>query len=115
MCSSHGRSDEPRGQRATHGGALPHADTRGARTRRVPHDVPPLPHRGGLVKAYMLVQVDLDPIPGDMHTDDSARENIQAVLNHAIGHYRPSVLVLNETELEGVVDKLLERTGIHRD
>lgn len=42
-------------------------------------------------RTVMLVIVDLDPIPGDMHTAESAREIVQAKLNDAMPHYNPKV------------------------
>lgn len=39
----------------------------------------------------LLVEVDLDEVPGIFHTEDSAIDNTRGILNHMISHYNPSV------------------------
>jgi hypothetical protein len=41
--------------------------------------------------ATLSVTVNLDMLPGTMHTPESAEEIITAVLNEMIGRYRPVV------------------------
>ena len=41
-------------------------------------------------KAY-VVYVDLDPMPGAMHTQESGQNIISSVLSDRIGHYNPIV------------------------
>ena len=43
------------------------------------------------------VMVDLDPIPGAMHTPEGARAIVEAILLSRIGHYDP-VVVVSENE-----------------
>jgi hypothetical protein len=42
-------------------------------------------------KARLLVVVDLDQMPGTMHTAQSAQEVIQNVLYQRMSHYKPAV------------------------
>lgn len=44
-------------------------------------------------RVALVVFVDLDPVPGDFHTSESAVENVQEALNWSIGHYNPQVLM----------------------
>ena len=39
----------------------------------------------------LVVEVDLDPIPGGMYSRESARVAVQAILNDRIKHYNPTV------------------------
>lgn len=39
----------------------------------------------------LTIQVDLDPVPGTMHTRASAEQIIQGILNNTIPHYNPTV------------------------
>lgn len=41
-------------------------------------------------KAF-LVYVDLDPVPGEMHTQESAQNVLRSILNHMIPAYNPIV------------------------
>lgn len=41
----------------------------------------------------LTVEVRLDPIPGAMHTEQSARDIVQNILDHSIGHYNPIVKI----------------------
>ena len=43
----------------------------------------------------LTVIVDLDPVPGAMHTGESARDIVESTLRSRIGHYNP-VVVLNK-------------------
>lgn len=38
------------------------------------------------------VLIDLDPIPGTFHTEESARKQVEAILLSSVGHYNPIVL-----------------------
>jgi hypothetical protein len=42
------------------------------------------------------VAVDLDPVPGTFHTQESAVESIQAILLSSIPHYNPVVFPQEE-------------------
>lgn len=44
-------------------------------------------------KIDLLVQVDLDPIPGAFHDEESARECLEAILRQRIPHYNPMVMI----------------------
>jgi hypothetical protein len=41
-------------------------------------------------KAY-IVYVDLDPVPGAMHSKESAQHYIRMVLINSLGNYNPTV------------------------
>lgn len=43
----------------------------------------------------LTVGVNLDAVPGAFHTPESAEEAIQAILDNAIGHYKPRVYLQN--------------------
>jgi len=42
-------------------------------------------------KTVLLVQVNLDPVPGAFHTPQSAMSHIQTILDSSIPHYEPEV------------------------
>lgn len=42
-------------------------------------------------RVKLEVEIDLDPVPGEFHTDKSARDAIRIVLYHRFGHYNPTV------------------------
>lgn len=42
-------------------------------------------------KTVLLIQVDLDAVPGAFHTPESAKTHIQNILNGTIPHYDPQV------------------------
>ena len=44
----------------------------------------------------LFVTVDLDPMPGAFHDKEDAAAQIQAILDRAIPHYKPGVLVWTE-------------------
>ena len=44
-------------------------------------------------KAVIEVVVDLDPVPGAFHTEEDARNAIEAILLSRIGHYNPRVVI----------------------
>ena len=48
-------------------------------------------------RVMLNVMVDLDPIPGAMHTPEGARAIVEAILLSRIGHYDP-VVVVSENE-----------------
>lgn len=39
----------------------------------------------------LMVEIDLDPVPGTFHTPASAREQVERVLNATVSHYHPTV------------------------
>lgn len=43
------------------------------------------------VRIKLEITVDLDPVPGAFHTEESARKIIAQILNDRIGHYNPLV------------------------
>lgn len=45
-------------------------------------------------KVCIEVWVELDPVPGTMHTAESARETLQTILTNSIGHYNPQVVTM---------------------
>lgn len=47
-------------------------------------------------RVKLAVYVDLDPVPGTMHTAESAEQVIGGMLNRSIPHYNPSVLFEEE-------------------
>ena len=40
------------------------------------------------------VKINLDPVPGAMHTPESVREIVQQILTNAIPHYDPQVITM---------------------
>lgn len=38
------------------------------------------------------VAIDLDPVPGAFHTEESARQVVEALLLQLLPHYKPEVL-----------------------
>jgi hypothetical protein len=44
-------------------------------------------------RVKLEVEVDLDPVPGTFHTEESAREQIHYILLSSIPHYHPRVLI----------------------
>lgn len=42
-------------------------------------------------RVALLVYVDLDPVPGPFHTEDSALNNLRGILEDQINHYNPVV------------------------
>jgi len=44
-------------------------------------------------RIMLQVMVDLDPVPGAMHTPDGARAIVEAILMSRIPHYTPVVVV----------------------
>lgn len=68
-------------------------------TSRMPHYTPmvtllpdssPIVIPGMYRKAY-VIHVDLDPMPGDMHTEQSAYECVKYVLSQRLRSYKPDV------------------------
>lgn len=43
------------------------------------------------VRKAFMVYVDLDPIPGMMHTKESAQSIIRTILYDRLGHYNPVI------------------------
>lgn len=46
-------------------------------------------------RVKMAVYIDLDPVPGTMHTPESAASVLQNMLNTAVGHYNPHVQIIS--------------------
>lgn len=44
-----------------------------------------------MARITLLVDVELDPVPGAFHTPESAERNIQNILSRMIPHYKPTV------------------------
>lgn len=44
----------------------------------------------------LAVYIDLDPVPGTMHTAENARGVIQNMLNAGVGHYNPHVQIVSD-------------------
>jgi hypothetical protein len=44
-------------------------------------------------RVMLNVMINLDPVPGTMHTAESAQESIQAILLSSVGHYDPVVVI----------------------
>lgn len=44
-------------------------------------------------RVQLIVLIDLDPVPGAMHTEESARQVIESTLLTRLGHYHPNVLI----------------------
>lgn len=42
-------------------------------------------------RTVLIIAVDLDPIPGSMHTAESARTIIESRLKDIMPHYNPTV------------------------
>lgn len=42
-------------------------------------------------RVALIVHVDLDPVPGTMHTHESAQEVVKNLLINSIPHYWPEV------------------------
>jgi hypothetical protein len=51
-------------------------------------------------RAAFLVYVDLDPVPGTMHTEASAQTVIRSVLYQRMPHYNPRVFLMAEHVLQ---------------
>lgn len=46
-------------------------------------------------RVCLLVEVDLDPMPGVMHTAESARDWVLIDLMYVMPHYNPTVEIKN--------------------
>lgn len=44
------------------------------------------------MRVMIEIAVDLDPIPGAFHTEESARQHVESILLSSIPHYNPVVL-----------------------
>lgn len=44
----------------------------------------------------LALYVDLDPVPGAMHTAENAASVIQNMLDTSIGHYNPAVMLVSD-------------------
>lgn len=42
-------------------------------------------------RVTLIVEVDLDPVPGLFHTAKSAQETVQSMLDASMPHYNPTV------------------------
>jgi hypothetical protein len=47
-------------------------------------------------RVRLIVYIDLDPVAGTMHTDKSAQNIIQAILDMRLPHYNPNVSIDDE-------------------
>ncbi len=47
-------------------------------------------------RVKLIVEVDLDPVPGAFHTKESAVFYVQSILMRSIPHYDPSTDLLEE-------------------
>lgn len=47
--------------------------------------------------AALLVLVELDDVPGTMHTVESAKESVQRFLEDRIPHYEPRVYITDDS------------------
>jgi hypothetical protein len=45
------------------------------------------------IKVKLIVEVELDIIPGAFHTPESAQACVQAILTSRISHYNPRVQI----------------------
>lgn len=44
-------------------------------------------------RVKLEVELDLDPVPGTFHDEESAREQVEAMLRRTVPHYNPTVLI----------------------
>lgn len=49
-----------------------------------------------MTRITLTVEIDLDPIPGALHTADDMRTQVQSHLDLIVGHYRPVVIVTDD-------------------
>lgn len=54
----------------------------------------------GQKRSRLLVEINLDPVPGWGNTAEDHRVAVQRMLDDSLGHYRPTVTIVSET-LEG--------------
>lgn len=45
-------------------------------------------------RVMLEVSLDLDPVPGTFHTEESAKEQVKAMLLSMIPHYHPIVIIM---------------------
>jgi hypothetical protein len=50
-----------------------------------------------MTRIKLEVYVDLDPIPGEFHSKESARNVVDNILRQNIGHYNPMVSTTSES------------------
>lgn len=62
-------------------------------------------------RIQLIVSVDLDPIPGSMHTKESARNIVAFALRNAVGSYNPIVSIPEENVTVKLVDDSDEIKG----
>lgn len=48
------------------------------------------------IRVKLIVCIDLDPVPGMMHTAESAEQVISGLLERTIPHYHPEVSIEGE-------------------
>jgi hypothetical protein len=46
-------------------------------------------------RVMLTVKVSLDPVPGVMHTQESACDYVQSILENQMPHYNPTVRSIN--------------------
>ena len=44
-------------------------------------------------RIMLYVMLDLDPVPGRLHTPESAKDTVEAILLERVGQYTPVVLL----------------------
>lgn len=47
-------------------------------------------------KVTLIVEAELDDLPGEFHTPESAERVIQIILDNSIPHYKPIVSIFTE-------------------
>lgn len=47
------------------------------------------------MRIRLLVEVDLDPIPGAMHSPESAQRIVENALKNVIPHYNPTAQLMD--------------------
>ena len=47
-------------------------------------------------QALITIVVDLDVFPGVFHYKEDAAKQVEAILKHTIGHYRPTLVSVEE-------------------
>lgn len=50
-----------------------------------------------MARVILEVSVNLDPVPGAMHTPQSVASSVALILHDRIGHYHPTVTIVDVT------------------
>jgi len=56
-------------------------------------------------RVALIVYVDLDPMPGAFHTEESAVNNVRGILESTIPWYNPDTAYMPETVKEILIGK----------